>query len=308
MQPEQVRAAAAPYLKPVSAEPPQDDPPAPETYPESADGEPDLGMAVARAGRPGQFMSLDDACPTCGRAIGLHRYGANGEPDCPEPGQDGPTAKPDIAILPPLTLDDWRVRDLPEPDLLMGNWLSTTSRMLLAAATGLGKTNFGLALAFRVAAGRDFLHWRAGRPARVLYIDGEMSRRLLRQRLHDEEVRLGETPTGPAMLTPGEVMQLPPGDELVLVSSVPRLGEIQTARGLRTLPPNLLSMKWRATADEDGHLYEASPVKRFFARASPSCFPRGPCLHSWHDGPLLGRAFAVKPQRPPGVAPLGARA
>jgi|ERR1700726_1156219 hypothetical protein len=63
--------------------------------------------------------------------------------------------------------------------------------------------------------------------------------------------------------------------------------------------------KWRATADEEGHLYEASLVKRFFAL---SCFPRGLCLHSWHDGPLLGRAFAVKPQRPAGVAPLGARA
>jgi len=65
---------------------------------------------------------------------------------------------------------------------------------------------------------------------------------------------------------------------------------------------------WRATADEDGHLYEASPVKRFFCESIAFCFPRGLCLHSWHDGPLLGRAFAVKPQRPAGVAPLGARA
>src|SRR5258708_29575308 len=46
----------------------------------------------------------------------------------------------------------------------------------------------------RVSAGEDFLHWRAHRPSRVLYIDGEMSRRLLKQRVLDEERRVGITP------------------------------------------------------------------------------------------------------------------
>jgi hypothetical protein len=110
-------------------------------------------------------------------------------------GQHRPVDTPKIEIvLPPLTLDEWRGRDLPEPDFIMGQWLTTTSRVLLTAATGLGKTNFGLALGMRVAAGEDFLHWRAHRPCRVLYIDGEMSRRLLRQRVLDEEKRVGITP------------------------------------------------------------------------------------------------------------------
>jgi hypothetical protein len=100
----------------------------------------------------------------------------------------------EIAILPPLTIPDWRGRDLPPPDFIMGHWLSTTSRVLLTAATGLGKTNFGLALGIRAAAGLDFLHWRARRPVRVLYIDGEMSRRLLKQRVLDEAQRLGASP------------------------------------------------------------------------------------------------------------------
>ena len=105
-----------------------------------------------------------------------------------------PPPKIEITTLPPLTLDDWRNRDLPDPDFIMGHWLTTTSRVLLTAATGLGKTNFGLALGMRIAADADFLHWRAHRPARVLYIDGEMSRRLLRQRVLDEEQRVGITP------------------------------------------------------------------------------------------------------------------
>jgi hypothetical protein len=106
----------------------------------------------------------------------------------------GAPPKVEIAELPPLTLTDWRDRDLPEPDFLMGHWVSTTSRALVTAATGLGKTNFGLALGIRGAAGQDFLHWRAHRPARVLYIDGEMSRRLLKQRVLDEAQRLGASP------------------------------------------------------------------------------------------------------------------
>jgi RecA-family ATPase len=90
--------------------------------------------------------------------------------------------------------DSQQSAGIPEPDFIMGHWLTTTSRVLLTAATGLGKTNFGLALAMRVAAGEDFLHWRGHRPCRVLYIDGEMSRRLLRERVLDEEKRIGVTP------------------------------------------------------------------------------------------------------------------
>lgn len=96
----------------------------------------------------------------------------------------------------PLTIEAWLVRDLPEPDFIMGDWLTTTTRALLVAPTGLGKTNFAMALAMHVAACVDFLHWRARRTCSVLYIDGEMPRRLLRQRLGDCAARLGVRPIG----------------------------------------------------------------------------------------------------------------
>src|SRR4051794_11552223 len=110
-----------------------------------------------------------------------------------EPWNETITEKP-LTDKPPLSLSDWRDRDLPAPDFIMGHWLSTTSRGLLTAATGLGKTNFGIALGIRCAANKDFLHWQARRSARVLYVDGEMSRRLLRQRVLDEAQRLGASP------------------------------------------------------------------------------------------------------------------
>jgi hypothetical protein len=116
----------------------------------------------------------------------MRRRQGNREPVTPQ--------KIEIATLPPLSLDEWRNRDLPEPDLIMGHWLSTTSRILLTAATGLGKTNYGFALGIRCAAAVNFLHWQAHRAMRVLVIDGEMSRRLLRQRVLDEAARLGESP------------------------------------------------------------------------------------------------------------------
>ena len=111
---------------------------------------------------------------------------AFGEMPGPDKLIDLPPALPDDLVL---TIQDWRARSLKEPDFLLGNWLTTTSRVLVTAATGLGKTNFGLALAQRISAGADFLHWRGHRPASVLYIDGEMSGRLLRTRILDEAAR-----------------------------------------------------------------------------------------------------------------------
>jgi RecA-family ATPase len=96
--------------------------------------------------------------------------------------------------LPTLALNEWLGRDLPAPDLIMGKWLSTTSRVLLVAATGLGKTMFCLALGAHISDGLDFMHWKANRRARVLYIDGEMSARLLKMRLANTVERLDTTP------------------------------------------------------------------------------------------------------------------
>jgi RecA-family ATPase len=104
-------------------------------------------------------------------------------------------------LRPPLSIEEWLSRDLPAPDFLMGRWFSTTSRFLLNAPTGIGKTNFMLALFAHIAAGRDFLHWKSGGPRRVLFVDGEMSRRLLKRRAEDVVRRLGIKPHGLHLLS-----------------------------------------------------------------------------------------------------------
>jgi AAA domain len=110
----------------------------------------------------------------------------------------------------PLTIDQWLERDLPAPDRLLGEWLTTTSRALLNAPTGIGKTNLGLALGAHSAAGVDFLHWRAYRPARVLFIDGEMSNRLLKRRAEDVVRRLTLKPAYFYLLSHQDVPEFQP--------------------------------------------------------------------------------------------------
>jgi hypothetical protein len=78
------------------------------------------------------------------------------------------------------------------------------------APTGLGKTNLALALSAHAAAGKQFLHWQVPRPSRVLFIDGEMSRRLLKQRLEDAVRRLGVHPTGLHILSREDVPHFQP--------------------------------------------------------------------------------------------------
>jgi RecA-family ATPase len=114
------------------------------------------------------------------------------------------------AISPALALSDWLSRDLLEPDFLLGELLSTTSRLLIVGPTGLGKTMFGLAVAFALAGNKGFLHWEARRSGRVLYVDGEMSARLMKRRLTEAVGRAGMEPEGLCILSREDFPEMPP--------------------------------------------------------------------------------------------------
>jgi RecA-family ATPase len=111
---------------------------------------------------------------------------------------------------PPLTLEEWLDRDLPEPDFLLGQLLSTTSRVIINAPTGIGKTMFLMGMFMGMSAGLGFLRWPSVRQARTLFIDGEMSRRLLKQRLAEEAKRLGVCPENMHVLSREDIETFPP--------------------------------------------------------------------------------------------------
>jgi hypothetical protein len=91
----------------------------------------------------------------------------------------------------PFSIETWLTRDIEPLDHLLGDIFSTTTRGLLVGPTGLGKTNFALGMACSMAAGISFLHWKARRPAKILYIDGELSRQWMQTLLNDAMRRMG---------------------------------------------------------------------------------------------------------------------
>lgn len=126
---------------------------------------------------------------------------------------NGAAPHPDLSAV-PLTPAAWLARQLPPPDHLMGELFSTTSRVLIAADTGLGKSMFALALALAMHLGRDFLRWRSHRPARVLVLDGEMPRDLLQERIRLACEWFDVTPPadGLFVLSREDVEDMPPLD------------------------------------------------------------------------------------------------
>jgi hypothetical protein len=112
-----------------------------------------------------------------------------------------------------VSLDFWHQREIPPLDRILGDLVTTTSRIMVIGPTGIGKTNWLLAAAIAMADGADFLHWRGcGRPRGILYIDGEMSRRLFKTRLEDAECRHGNRPKTLFALSREDFEGMPPLD------------------------------------------------------------------------------------------------
>jgi hypothetical protein len=82
-----------------------------------------------------------------------------------------------------LILAAWIKRDIPARDYLLGSVLCTTSRWFVIGETGVGKTLFGAELGACCAEGVGFLNWTAGRPCRVMYIDGELPIETFKERM-----------------------------------------------------------------------------------------------------------------------------
>jgi hypothetical protein len=118
-----------------------------------------------------------------------------------------------VATLPATKISDWLRREIDPPDLMLGELLSTTTRMMVIGPTGAGKTNFLLAVAFAAAAGGTFLRWAGGGPPRkVLFLDGEMSSRQMKRRIEGAERRARGVPDGLHVLCRDDAPEMEPLD------------------------------------------------------------------------------------------------
>ena len=109
-----------------------------------------------------------------------------------------------------MSVEEWLKREIEEADCILGDWLTTTSRVLLTAPTGLGKTMFVFGLAMGAGTAKGFLSWRGRRISRVLIIDGEMSIRLLKKRIAGEAARTGAPLTSVYFLSHEDVENFAP--------------------------------------------------------------------------------------------------
>jgi hypothetical protein len=117
-------------------------------------------------------------------------------------------AKPYVAPAPAprircFTLEELLQTEFPPRENLLAPWLPAKGIAMAYSPRGVGKTHFGLACAYAVASGGDYLKWKAPKPRKVLLLDGEMPAVTLQERL---AIIAANAPTEPP---PGYVRLLP---------------------------------------------------------------------------------------------------
>jgi len=94
----------------------------------------------------------------------------------------GPISQP-TSRLQAVSLKDFLAMEIPPREPLIDPILPRQGLMMIHAPRGIGKTFFGLNLAYAVASGTGFLRYRVPKARGVLYVDGEMPATTLHERL-----------------------------------------------------------------------------------------------------------------------------
>jgi hypothetical protein len=83
-----------------------------------------------------------------------------------------------------ISLPALRHLQIPERDMVLLPVVPAKGLTMIFAQRGVGKTHVGIGAAFAVATGTSFLRWKAERPRKVLYVDGEMPAKALQDRIN----------------------------------------------------------------------------------------------------------------------------
>ena len=100
------------------------------------------------------------------------------DPELAERQKEG-LQKPPLVVL---SLEELLVREVPPRRNLLDPWLPEQGLCMVYAPRGIGKTWFGLYVAYAVASGGSFLKWQADSAEGVLYVDGEMPLAVMKER------------------------------------------------------------------------------------------------------------------------------
>jgi putative DNA primase/helicase len=100
-----------------------------------------------------------------------------------------PAGGPEAVDFAALCAEPARARSL-----LLGPLLAEASLTLLYGPRGIGKTYLALSIACAIASGGALMHWQAAAPGRVVYVDGEMPRAALAERIRALAAGIGADP------------------------------------------------------------------------------------------------------------------
>lgn len=103
----------------------------------------------------------------------------------------------EVGITPLAAMDvhDLALHQFKQREVLLSPWLHSQDLGMIFAGRGIGKTHLALAVSLAVATGGTFAKWKATKPAKVLYLDGELPGSVCQARLAmhmtDEEPQRG---------------------------------------------------------------------------------------------------------------------
>lgn len=85
--------------------------------------------------------------------------------------------------LMPLSITEFLKMDIPPPEFLFHKMLPKSSSLLLMGQTGVGKSYIGFEMAYCLAMGITFIKWKCENSHKVLYIENEIDRYEVKERL-----------------------------------------------------------------------------------------------------------------------------
>jgi putative DNA primase/helicase len=77
-------------------------------------------------------------------------------------------------VLRTVTFHELATMNIPDREMLLSPVLPAQGLAMIFAERGIGKTHVAMNIAYAIASGGSFLRWKAPKPRRVLYVDGEM--------------------------------------------------------------------------------------------------------------------------------------
>jgi putative DNA primase/helicase len=80
--------------------------------------------------------------------------------------------------------------DIKPREMMMDPILPVQGLAMIHAKRGVGKTHIALGIGVAVASGKDFLRWKAPKPRKVLFVDGELPASVLKSEIVRQKVYL----------------------------------------------------------------------------------------------------------------------